>query len=201
MSGPWQPGSSVSLETPRLQIRTLTEADAEVMRDWLAEPAFRENLWLPDLDLSMYFVWMARGADQRTRFAFALAQAEQLVGFAKLAVDAERRTQIPTVALRDATVRDRGLGTEATWALLTFGFEHLPVDRAEFRLYAENVRLRQRLERLGCREVRAYDEQVPGRASRRVHSFALERGDLPRVARALESRGGRAPGERAGRNG
>ncbi len=185
MSGSWQPGSPVSLETARLWIRTLTEADAVVMRDWLAEPALRENLWLPDVDLSMYWVWMARGADQRTRFAFALAQAEQLVGFAKLAVDEAQRTQIPTVALRDAALRSRGLGAEATWALLTFGFEHLPVDRAELRLYADNVRLRERLELLGCREIRVYEEHAPGRSPRRVHSFALERGELPRVAHAL----------------
>lgn len=184
----WQPGRPVILETPRLRIRTLTEDDALAMRGWLAEPAIRANLWLPDIDVDAYFVQMARFADQRTRFAFTLlhTRTDQTVGFAKLVVDSERRTQIPTLALGRPEFRDRQLGSEATMALLRFGFEHLAVDRVECRLYEENARLRARLAQGGCRETKVYAERVPGRAPRNVHVFVLDRTEWLSLAGELE---------------
>ncbi len=175
---PWQPGEPVSLETRRLVVRTFTTADvdAHVLR-WSADPAVAENLWHPPMPPERYFAGLVGASDQRTRFTFIIVHrgTERAIGYIKLQIDPNRRTQTPSVALGEREYWNLELGTEAVRAVQRFAFEQLGVERIESRVYTQNRKVRERLLRFGYGEVDVLSEIVPGRALRKVHVYGIEK--------------------------
>jgi RimJ/RimL family protein N-acetyltransferase len=175
----WQPGMPVRCETRRLVVRSLALRDVTPeVATWLADDAVAQNVWHPAMAPEAFFRGLIKASDQKTRFAFAIVhkQTNRLIGYAKLAIDVARRVQVPTVVLGERAYWSGELGTEAVRAIQRFGFEHLPVDAIESRVYAENVKVRERLLRFGYEEQETQEERAPGAArARRVHVYRITR--------------------------
>ncbi len=182
----WQPGAPVRCETRRLVVRSLAVRDVTPqMFAWLTDDAVKQNVWHPAMAPEAFFRGLIKASDQRTRFAFAIVHKEtsRLVGYAKLAIDVARRVQTPTVVLGERAYWNAELGTEAVRAIQRFGFEHLPVDAIESRVYAENVKVRERLLRFGYEEQEPQDER-----GRRVHVYRITKDAWYARCDAVEAR-------------
>lgn len=174
----WMPGQPVSLTTRRSIVRTLAVEDiSPALERWNSDPAIAGNVWHPPLPPAAYFRGLIAASDQKTRFSFLIQHRGSLraVGYVKLFIDVARRVQVPTVALGERAFWNGELGTEAVRAVQRFAFEHLPVDAIESRVYAENVKVRERLRRFGYEEVAVTQEQRPGGGTRAVHVFQITR--------------------------
>lgn len=172
----WQPGHPVTLETRRLIVRTLktTDIDVHVLR-WTEDPGIAGNVWHPPVPPAAYFEGLIAACDQRTRFAFLIQhrRSGRAIGYVKLQVEPERRSQTPTIVLGEREFWNAELGTEAIRAVQRFGFECLPVDQIESRVYAENRKVRERLLRFGYEEADVVSELLPGRAVRKVYVYRI----------------------------
>lgn len=187
----WRLGDPVHLETRRLVVRTLTHEDVDArLLGWSSDPAIARNVWRPPLPPTAYFHGLVNASDQTTRFTFLIVHrsTDRAIGYAKLQVDTERRTQIPTVALGEREYWRAELGAEAGHVIQDFAFGVLPVDRAECRVYAENESVRKRLLHAGYRETDVYSEGTPAGPGREVHVYCIERDAWHTLSPAIEAR-------------
>lgn len=190
----------MTLETRRLIVRTLktTDIDANVLR-WVEDPAIAGNVWHPPVPPVAYFEGLIAACDQRTRFAFLIEhrRSGRPIGYVKLQVEPERRSQTPTIVLGEREYWNAELGTEAIRAVQRFGFECLPVDQIESRVYAENRKVRERLLRFGYDEADVVSELLPGRPARKVYVYRISKESWFALARTVEARLAQQPDEPA----
>ncbi len=190
----WAPGGPLFLETRRLVVRTLTEADiAPHVYAWLDDPAVSGNVWHPNMPRAAYFRGLLQASDGRRHFTLGIFHkaTAHLIGYIKLQIDERRRVMVPTTVLGERAYWNGELGTEATRVVQRFAFERLGVEHVESRVYAENEKVRARLLRLGYAEMGSYEEghaQSSGGAARRVYVYRMAREQWLNRAPAIDER-------------
>ncbi len=173
---PWQPGNPVVIETPRLVLRSLTQADITPRTlAWHEDPAVTAHLWLPPVPPALYFRALLEARDEQKIFLLGIEhrRSGRLIGYVKLVVDPSGPWLNSTTVIGDKAFWEGKFGLETARGVMRFAFEHLPVEAIERRVYAENTSLLARYRRQGLEEVRSYDEADPsgGERVRQVHVF------------------------------
>lgn len=139
-------------------LRALRRADVEQLRSYVNDPQvmrYSNTFWPID-------------DERQERWFLNISQAEHAVWFGIVDIRVTERLLIGTCCLvdidwigRQAELRIRigessvwgeGLGTEAVQLLLSYGFEHLNLERIWLRVLASNVRAKRLYSRFGFRE-------------------------------------------------
>jgi [ribosomal protein S5]-alanine N-acetyltransferase len=172
------------LTTDRLILRDFVESDWRAVLEYQSDPAYlRYNPWWHRTELDvrssvrMFISWSEEVPRKKFQFAIVLKREEQLIGNCGL------RKQNPQTRVADLGYEiDRrywgyGYATEASRALLKFGFEQLGLHRVWAYCIAENVASARVLEKIGmkCEGLQRESEWMKNRWWDTLHYAILDR--------------------------
>jgi [ribosomal protein S5]-alanine N-acetyltransferase len=160
------------LETPRLRIRDVTEADAPGFLAYMQEEAYWQSVPIdpptPDSIAAMVAARLTeQAADPRTSFFLAAAdrQTGQVVGEAILHIRSLRWAQGEIGWGVAAGRAGQGLGTEIGHAMLHLAFRQLRLHRVIAQCRAENRPSQRIMEKLGMRQEGMFRDNVLARGA------------------------------------
>jgi [ribosomal protein S5]-alanine N-acetyltransferase len=143
-------------KTERLLIRDFSWADEAAVHGFASDPAATRFMdWGPnDIHDTRAFIAMAVAQlvqRERTEFAFAtlLAESERLIGSISIQITDRQNQQGEIGYIFDPAVWSRGYATEATRALLDFGFGTLELHRIAATCHPDNIGSARVLEKVG----------------------------------------------------
>jgi ribosomal-protein-alanine N-acetyltransferase len=146
------------LTTNRLVLREFIESDWRAVLGYQSDPAYlRYNPWWHRTELDvrafvdMFIDWSQEVPRKKFQFAIILKKEERLIGNCGLR---KQNAHIEVADLGyeiDSRYWGRGYATEASRALLEFGFEQLGLHRIWAYCIAENIASARVLEKIGMR--------------------------------------------------
>jgi len=150
---------AVTLETPRLILREFADDDATAVHAYAADAEVVRHLdWGPNTpEDTVQFLAMARAtrdAVSRTAYhlAIVLQAAGRLVGGCRIEIRSLANESGDVGYVLDRQVWGQGYATEATRALVGFGFESLALHRIWATCDVHNAASARVLEKLGMRQ-------------------------------------------------
>jgi RimJ/RimL family protein N-acetyltransferase len=162
----------VVLETPRLHIREVTQADTAAFLAYMQAEAYWQNVPIdpptPDAIAAMVAARLAEQAAD-PRMAYFLAAADKRTG----EVIGEAILHIRSLRWRQGEIgwgvaagrTGQGLATEIGHAMLRLGFEQLRLHRIAAQCRVENAASRRVMEKLGMRQEGVLRENVLARGA------------------------------------
>ena len=174
----WKPGHLVTLDSPRLLIRSMTADDVtERYVSWFADPEIMRQIAMPMNPSRAQLLKFVASFDNRARFHLGvfLKDTGLHVGWLKLLCDMTNRGGVLTTVIGDPAYWGRGIGSEMRHAIIDFMFDVLDMHKAVDMVYGDNARAQALNIKLGFqREGILRDFAAgPGATWRDVHVFGL----------------------------
>ncbi|OLZ65816.1 GNAT family N-acetyltransferase [Streptomyces sp. IMTB 2501] len=146
-------------------LRSFTEADADIMREIIADPEVLHFTFDPSTELTLERLrsWYGSRATAPDRLDLAVTDpgTGEVLGEAVL-YEYDPATRSCTFrTLIGPRGRGRGVGTEATRLIVGYGFEQLGLRRIQLEVYGDNDRARHVYEKVGFRVEGVRKEAVP----------------------------------------
>ena len=139
------------IETPRLYLRPLARADAELVVGWRNEPANADMFLLPPPTLEQHLAWF--DAPRVGRIDWVIVDRARDVPIGTLNYkrfdDASGSAETGTL-LGDTASRGKGFAREAKAAWMLYGFAALGLERVEVVMRADNAAIIHINTVLGC---------------------------------------------------
>ncbi|MEO8354902.1 MAG: GNAT family protein [Chloroflexota bacterium] len=146
----------MKLETERLILRDFVRDDWQRVLEYQSDPLYlRYNEWTERTPEAVqeFVGWFLDNEKQKPRFKFQLAVTlksnHQLIGNCGIRMDKADALEADTGYELDPKHWNHGYATEATHAIVDFGFNHFGVHRVWANCVADNVGSAHVLEKLG----------------------------------------------------
>ena len=136
MSNPILPGP-----TDRITLRELRYSDLAACLAWRNDPDVAETLSSLSVSAAELELWFRQNQRSPTANFFAIEYQGQFIGYVGLReIDWDARSATLDITIGRKDLWDQGFGTEATRAIVRFGFETLGLDRIELTVLPFNER-------------------------------------------------------------
>lgn len=127
--------------TRRLSFRELRRGDLAACLAWRNDPDIAETLSSLSVSATELELWFQSNQKDPSANFFAIEHQGDLIGYVGLRdIDWVDRVGTLDITIGRKDLWDRGLGTEATWAIVRFGFETLGLERIELTVLPFNER-------------------------------------------------------------
>jgi RimJ/RimL family protein N-acetyltransferase len=141
-----------------ITLREISREDIPTINRWRRDPVVSAGVGAPhrfiavDVDLQWYDDYLSRRGSE-VRCAVCLADTGQLVGMVSLTrIDYVHRNAEYNAMVGERASQNRGIGTEATRAMVRHGFFDLNLHRIYVSILRENVSSIRMCEKAGFRE-------------------------------------------------
>jgi len=141
-----------------ITLREISREDIPTINRWRRDPVVSAGVCAPhrfiavDVDLQWYDDYLSRRGSE-VRCAVCLADTGQLVGMVSLTrIDYVHRNAEYNAMVGERASQNRGIGTEATRAMVRHGFFDLNLHRIYVSILRENVSSIRMCEKAGFRE-------------------------------------------------
>ena len=131
------------IETKRLRLIPISEADTENILRWRNSPSVASNfVFREPLTREMHENWLRTqvASGNAVQYMIALRESDMSIGSVYFRdVDRANRCAEFGIYIGEASMRGQGLGAETTGAFVRFGFERLGLHRIFLRVFDYNV--------------------------------------------------------------
>ena len=141
-----------------ITLREISREDMPTINRWRRDPVVSDGVGAPhrfiavDVDLQWYDDYLSRRGSE-VRCAVCLADTGQLVGMVSLTrIDYVHRNAEYNAMVGERASQNRGIGTEATRAMVRHGFFDLNLHRIYVSILRENISSIRMCEKAGFRE-------------------------------------------------
>ena len=141
-----------------ITLREISQDDIPTINRWRRDPVVSDGVGAPhryigvDVDLKWYEEYLSRRGSE-VRCAVCIAETGQLVGMVSLTrIDYVHRNAEYNAMVGERASQNRGIGTEATRAMVRHGFFDLNLHRIYVSILRENVSSIRMCEKAGFRE-------------------------------------------------
>ena len=141
-----------------ITLREISRDDIPTFNQWRRDPVVSDGIGAPkrfislDVDVKWYEDYLTRRGNE-VRCAVCLAESGQLVGMVSLTrIDHVHRNAEYNAMVGERESHGRGIGTEATRAMIRHGFLDLNLHRIYVNILRENVASIRMCEKAGFRE-------------------------------------------------